>query len=147
MTESTELFSCAAERVMSSSPADLYTAWTHRFDLWFAAPGSVVMRAQVHEPFFFETDIDGTRHPHYGRFLRLEADRLVELTWVTSGTAGVETRVLVEFEPHGDGAVLRLTHSGFTDAALADQHAAAWPLVLDQLEERMISTAQPSPGW
>ncbi|WP_022886937.1 SRPBCC family protein [Glaciibacter superstes] len=147
MTDSAEMFSCAAERVMSSSPAELYTAWTHRFDLWFAAAGSVVMRAQVHEPFFFETEFDGTRHPHYGRFLRLEADRLVELTWVTAGTAGAETRVLVEFELLEDRTLLRLTHSGFTDAALADQHGLAWPLVLDQLEERMISTAQPSPGW
>src|SRR5271156_4354769 len=42
------------------------------------------MNGQVNSVFFFETQYEQMRHPHYGRFLRLEPDRLGELPWLTS---------------------------------------------------------------
>ncbi len=96
------------ERAIAAPPDVLYRASTERFDRWFAAPGTVLMRGDVDAPFFFETHHAGRRHPHYGRFLRLQPDRLVEMTWVTGaeGTKGAETVVTV-----------RLTHAGFADEA------------------------------
>ena len=128
------------ERRMRASAHALYRAWTEEMDRWFAAPGSAAMQARVGAPFYFEVhqplDTPGMvrRHPHYGRFIRLEPDRLVQLTWVTGGTAGAETLLTVELVPLDEGTLLRLTHAGFATEQARDAHAQAWPLVLDQLD-------------
>ncbi|WP_158889715.1 SRPBCC family protein [Amycolatopsis anabasis] len=130
-------WSVTVERTLTARPVAVYRAWTERFDVWFAASGSVLMKPEVDVPFFFETEYAGTRHPHCGRFLRLVPERLVELTWVTSGTGGRETVVTVELSAEGDGTRARLTHAGFPDQESQEAHRQAWPQVLAQFDERV----------
>jgi uncharacterized protein YndB with AHSA1/START domain len=138
-------FNLVAEHTFAVGASTLYRAWTVGFDQWFAAPGSLLMRPEVNAVFFFETefkqasDAVAQRHPHYGRFLRLIPDTLVELTWVTGalGTEGAETVVTVKLSNAKGGTHLQLTHAGFPNAAARDRHAQAWPQVLEHLEQRL----------
>jgi uncharacterized protein YndB with AHSA1/START domain len=138
-------FDCSAEHWYSMSPAKLYEAFTSGLDRWFAAPGSMLLKPEVDAVFFFETEFkpEGAqelqRHPHYGRFLRLIPNKLVELTWLTGalGTEGAETVVTVQITPEGGGTRVHLRHAGFANAASRDRHRDAWPMVLAYLESKL----------
>lgn len=129
----------SVELTVALSPSVVFLAWTEHLDQWFAAPGTLLMKPVVDSPFFFETQFEGQRHAHYGRYLRIEPDALIELTWVTGnpGTKGAETVLTVEFSPLHDGTSVRLTHAGFSDEESMDGHKEAWPLVFDHLEQCM----------
>jgi uncharacterized protein YndB with AHSA1/START domain len=134
-------YSCTIEADLHADPTAIYRAWTKEFDRWFARPGTLSMRAEPDAPFFFETEHEGGRHAHYGRFLALDQDRLVELTWVTGGpgTHGAETVVRLELEPRSGGTHVHLSHTGFSDEADAERHRDAWPQVLAHLDATLSS--------
>jgi uncharacterized protein YndB with AHSA1/START domain len=137
-------FELTVERYLPAPAAVVYWAWTEGFDHWFAEPGAVALTARVDAPYFFETYHEGRRHPHYGRFLRVEPPWALEFTWLNeAGTRGHETVLSVRLRPEGDGTVLRLHHAGFPDADVRDGHESAWR---DLLEHRLLPALAAAPN-
>jgi uncharacterized protein YndB with AHSA1/START domain len=85
-----------AERVMRASSQAIYTSFTTGWEDWFALKGSLIADPVLNGQLFFVVEHEGKRHPHYGRFLTLEPDRKVKLTWLTGrdGAQGRRDRAL-----------------------------------------------------
>lgn len=126
--------SLTVERDMQASAAAIYRAWTEDLGTWMAA--RITMRVEVGAPFCFETDFNGRRYHHYGRFLELKPDRKVVMTWVTgpSGTGGAETVLSLDLKANGTGTHARLTQVGFLTEAAASEHEHAWHVGLRNLD-------------
>jgi uncharacterized protein YndB with AHSA1/START domain len=133
----------ALERTMSASAEEIFDAWVNRFDTWFSSPGELAMIPEVGRPYWFNVQHHGERYAHYGRFLALEAGRLIEQTWVSgrNGTDGAETILRIKFSPLVSRSQLRLTHSGFYDEATARNHGASWPQILEHLDATLMGGA------
>ena len=127
------------DRVISIPAETVYRAFTDRLDEWFGAAGSLVITPEVGGLYNFETEMNGQRHPHYGRFLELVPGKRVSMTWLTGnpGTLGAETVVTVDLTEQQDGTQVRISQSGFYDEASRDGHEEAWPLVLEHLEKTL----------
>ncbi|MBX9569683.1 MAG: SRPBCC domain-containing protein [Candidatus Obscuribacterales bacterium] len=124
------------ERQMNASADQIYDAWTQHFDCWFAEPGECMMTPEVDKPYFFRTRKDWGSHPHHGRFVELEKNKLVVMTWQTQGgTNGYETVIRIELTPNDQGTLMRMTHSGFADEKSCQGHKDNWPAAFDFLEE------------
>ncbi len=134
------------ETRINAEPAAVYAAWTDKFDIWFAQPGTLSMVVEPGRPYFFYNRTEWGRHPHYGRFLELIENELVEMTWLTGdgtprGAQGAETILRVELAPMDNATQLRLTHSGFVSEDSQRAHDENWPLALEELDKALRGQA------
>ncbi|MCA9656915.1 MAG: SRPBCC domain-containing protein [Myxococcales bacterium] len=139
---STRPLQATCETTVNATPEAIFAAWTERFDIWFAQPGTLAMVPEPGQPYFFYNRDEWGRHPHYGRFLDLVANRLIEMTWMTGngtseGTEGAETVLRVELIPKGEATEIRLTHSGLVSERSRIGHQENWPLALRLLDEAL----------
>jgi len=123
-----------------AQPSEVYAAWTERLDTWFAQAGTLAMVPEPGRPYFFYNRDEWGRHPHYGRFLDVTENQLIEMTWMTGngaaeGTEGAETLLRIELVPQGAATEVRLTHSGFVSEKSRSGHEENWPLALELLDE------------
>ena len=100
-----------------------------------------VMTPEEGSLFFFYNRHDWGRHAHYGRFLELDENKRVKMTWVTGapGTYGDETVIEVKLTPNEGGTLLELTHSGFGTEQACKVHEDNWPPGLETLDEALQS--------
>jgi uncharacterized protein YndB with AHSA1/START domain len=97
------------------------------------------MQPQVDTAFYFETHHGEARVPYYGRFIRLEPDRLLQFTWLSTGTQHTETVITIQLAPDGTGTRVQLNHAGFPSQELRDAHQEFWPIFLQEIDNAFTS--------
>jgi uncharacterized protein YndB with AHSA1/START domain len=130
-------------RTISASAEQVFDVWIDSKSPggpWFGSD-RIIMNPVVDGVFYFAVKHEGRTWPHYGRFLRLDRPRLVEYTWVSEATKGVESVVAVSFESHGEETAITLRHSGVPDDEMGRQHKDGWAWILSALAERFASSA------
>jgi len=122
-------------RRMKANPERVFRAFTDPADvkLWFR-PLRLIMDAKVDGLWNTEQEFEGKRWPNYGRFLKLERPRLVEETWMSEATHGMESVVRVEIAPKDGGSEVKLTHSGLPEDQ-AGNHREGWTEILQSIDD------------
>lgn len=115
------------------------------FDVWIdpSKPGSLwhgVARLILHPVpdglFYHLVEFEGKSWPHYGRFTRVDRASLLEHTWVSEATYGVETTVRVTFQPSAAGTEVTLRHLGIPED-MAARHEQGWTWLLSAVAEHL----------
>jgi uncharacterized protein YndB with AHSA1/START domain len=125
-------------RVIPATPAEVYGAWLDSKSPggpWFGTK-RVILNPIVDGLFYHSVGHDGREWAHYGRFVRLESPRLIEHTWVSEATRGIESTVTVSLEPQGDDTLFTLRHRDLPDDEMGRQHEEGWKLAAGALAAR-----------
>jgi uncharacterized protein YndB with AHSA1/START domain len=130
-------------REIPATPAEV-------FDVWLDAksPGSpwfgcarVLLNPVVDGLFFHAVVHEGRTWAHYGRFVRLDRSRLIEHTWMSEATRGIESTVTVTLEPKGKSTALTLRHTNLPDDEMGRRHEEGWKYVTGAIADRFASKA------
>jgi uncharacterized protein YndB with AHSA1/START domain len=132
-------FSCTVPRTIKASPEKVFRAWTDpdRARPWLSNGGDLVLQPHAGGLFFLDMVYGDHTYPHYGRYLQVEVNRLLEFTWVSQGTLGMESIVRVDFEAADGGTKVTLTHRGLPDEKNKNEHEGGWTEILGWLDGRL----------
>jgi uncharacterized protein YndB with AHSA1/START domain len=132
-------------RTIPAPPAEVFDVWLDAKSPgspWFGAE-RVILDPVVDGLFYHSIRHEGRTWAHYGRFVRVQKPRVVEHTWLSEATHGVETTVTVTLEPKGAATLVTLRHTNVPDDDLGRGHEAGWNFVLGALADR-LATSRPA---
>jgi uncharacterized protein YndB with AHSA1/START domain len=102
----------SVSRTIPASPGEVFDLWLDRNSPggpWFGTE-RVIISPVVDGLFYHSVRHEGRSWAHYGRFVRLDKPRIIEHTWVSEATRGIESTVTVTLEPKGNETLLTLRH-------------------------------------
>jgi uncharacterized protein YndB with AHSA1/START domain len=106
--------------------------------LWSCAD-RVIWNPAPETLFYIALHRKGKNWSHYGRFLRVERPGLLEHTWVSEGSKGLESVVTITLEPRGEQTEVTLRHSGVPDEEGGRHHSDSWSWLLSEFSEGFAS--------
>jgi uncharacterized protein YndB with AHSA1/START domain len=142
-----KLTDITVSRTIPASAEDVFDVWIDPNSPggpWYGAERTI-LDPSVDGLFYLAVKHEGRTWPHYGRFLQVDRPHRVEYTWVSEGTRGIETVVLVSLQPNGRQTEVTLRHSGVPDDEMGRRHGEGWTWVLSMLAERFTSRQAASP--
>jgi uncharacterized protein YndB with AHSA1/START domain len=125
-------------RTIRAAADDLFDVWLDPKSpggLWYGTARAIVNPA-VDGLFYHCVEHEGRSWPHYGRFIRLDRGRVIEHTWVSEATRGIETVVTVTFAPRNGSTEITLHHANVPDDDMGRGHEAGWTWYLSVLGQR-----------
>jgi uncharacterized protein YndB with AHSA1/START domain len=131
-------------RAIPATPGEVFDVWLDAKSPggpWFGAQ-KVILNAEVDGLFYHCVLHEGRTWAHYGRFVRLDRPRVIEHTWMSEATRGIESVVTVTLEPKGDGTLATLRHADLPDDHLGRQHEEGWKFILGAIADRFGSRAR-----
>jgi uncharacterized protein YndB with AHSA1/START domain len=136
-----KLMDITVKRTIPATPEKVYDVWIDPKSPggpWHGAE-RVILNAVVDGLYYLAIKHEGRVWPHYGRFARLERGRLIEHTWMSEGTKGLESLVTITLEPRGEETEMTLRHSGVPDDEMGRRHEEGWSWILSALAEGFAS--------
>ena len=137
----TNLLQISVPRRIEAPPESVFDSWAEpeQFKRWFEPHQSILRKAAVDELWYWVAEHAGRLWAHYCRYVRVERPRLIEFTWMSEATRGLETCVTVEMAPSRGGTDLVLTHSRVPDDELGRSHEEGWKQITATLAEKIKS--------
>jgi len=132
--------SVTLKRRIKAPPAKVFAAWTDPALMarWLGPVGTVELVAKtdprVGGRFEMKMRMPGDEHNVSGVYLEFVPNQKLVFTWAWRTMPERESLVTVELKPDGDGTLLTLIHSQFSNEAARDRHSEGWSGTLGKLE-------------
>jgi len=136
-------FDFTISRMISAPPEEVFDVWIDPQSvggLWYGVERAII-NPVVDGLFYHVVQHEGRSWPHYGRFIRLDRGRVLEHTWVSEATRGLETIVTIAFAARSSGTEVTLHHANVPDDEMGRGHQGGWMWYLNALAERFEKLA------
>lgn len=121
------------ERLLQATPKEAFEGWMSPKtpgSIWHGG-GKFIINPKVNGLYYWTHK----KTAHYGRFIKMKKGSLLEHTWVSPYTEGMESVVKVTFKKKGKGTLMTLVHSNLPNNEKGKAHDEGWNYFMDLFTE------------